>query len=281
PYRYLPYATGDNTGKLLSKTYKSINQLENILQVVVIDNKIPAPGKSWVIVAHSPVKFLVTDPDGNQTGYDPDSSTDIQNIPNSSYGIQQGLIDDTGANPPQPDILYYGQENPIPGEYKVEVIGTGVGEYKLDLGQATGPGGTSLQTISGTAAIGKTDTYTVTAFPDSNTSLVLDKEVTFVTLKADLKSLYERGLIDNKGIYTSLSAKIDVAAKANTIQSNLLRKTLTIAALKTFLEELSAQRGKHIKEGAYQILYNDVQTLIKNLQNNSTNPTPTPVSGGS
>jgi len=279
PYRYVPYATGDRSGMLLSQAYHSIDQLVGVLQVVVLNNKTPEPGESWSIVAHSPVTFLVTDPNGNQTGFDPSSNTTVEAIPNSSYGIQQGLIDDTGINPPQPDILYYGQENPAEGTYEIKVTGTGSGEYTLDFAESTGPGNSSLQTVEGTASIGKTDTYIITNSSDSNNQQVISKDVTFDTLRADLLSLYQRDLIDNKGIYTSLKAEVDIAEKANMVQNPVLRLITTKLAFVAITNELNAQRDKRITEDAYQILINDVHILQNS--NNVVSPTPTPSGGGS
>jgi hypothetical protein len=162
PYRYLPYASGDRSGMTLYQAYhETINQLNNVLQVVVVENKAPQPGRSWVIVAHSPVQLFITDPTGAQTGFNPATGSNLQNIAGSTYGVQQGLIDDTGVLPPLPDVLYFGQNNLEDGTYKVQVIGTGSGPYTLDFAVASGPGDTSLQTVTGTAVPGQTDTYIV------------------------------------------------------------------------------------------------------------------------
>lgn len=258
PYRYAPYASGDRTGKLLSEDYKTINQLEDKLQVVIVENKAPQPGMSWIVAAHSPVELLITDPDLVQTGFNPSDSTYPKYISNSTYGVQQGIIDDTGIEPPLPDIKYYGQNNPIPGTYKVQVIGTGMGLYSLDFGFAKGPGDTSLQTFPGIAAPGKIDTYLVTMFLDPSRSIIINKIVTYDILKADLQELFNQGFIDNKGIFNSLMKKIDSAIKSSDKES-------TKDILNSYTNELNAQRGKHITEEAYQILYDDSNFLIKSL----------------
>ena len=165
PFRHPPYQGpfpgGNWSGKLLSETYGTVNHLESVLQVVVIQNKAPQPGRSWTIVAHSPVELLITDPTGAQTGFNPVTGTYIQDIPESTYGLQQGLLDDTGVLPPPPDVLYFGQNNLSMGKYTVQVIGTGSGPYSLDFGLASGPDDTSLRTVTGVAVPGQTDTYIV------------------------------------------------------------------------------------------------------------------------
>lgn len=162
PYRYQPYASGDRSGMTLCQAYhETINQLKDSLQVVVFENKAPQPGRSWVLVAHSPVQLLITDPTGAQSGFNPATGSYLLNIPGSSYGVQKGLSDDSGVQPPLPDSLYFGQNALENGTYKIQVIGTGSGPYTLDFGVASGPGNTSLQTVTGTAVPGQTDTYIV------------------------------------------------------------------------------------------------------------------------
>ena len=160
PNRYIP----DHSGMTLYQAYhQTINQLADTLQVVVFENKAPKPGTSWVIVAHSPVKMLITDPNGTQTGFNPTTGSNVLNIPGSSYGVQKGINDPNSPQPPLPDVLYFGQNDLENGTYKVQVIGTGNGPYTLDFGTASGPGNTSLQSVTGTAVPGQTDTYIVSA----------------------------------------------------------------------------------------------------------------------
>ncbi|HVA90761.1 MAG TPA: hypothetical protein VNL71_13075 [Chloroflexota bacterium] len=72
------------------------------------------------------------------------------------------MSDDTGAGPPLPPDLYFGQNDPINGTYELQVIGTGTGPYTLDFFAIGAGGGTSLQTLAGTTATGQIDTYNIT-----------------------------------------------------------------------------------------------------------------------
>lgn len=162
PYRYPPYATGDRSGKSLYQAYnKTLKQMASSFQVEVMDNKSPEPGRTWVIVAHSPVEMLITDSNGQRTGYDPETGTYVLEIPDSSYGPEDGIVDDTGVEPTLPEVLYFGQNSLENGTYKVEVIGTGSGQYELDFAVANGPMDTEIQSISGTTTPGQIDTYLV------------------------------------------------------------------------------------------------------------------------
>jgi hypothetical protein len=177
PFRYTPYATGDQSGKLLSEAYRPINQDKDRLHVIVYANKAPQPGKSWTIVAHSPVEMLVTDPNGKRTGFDRQTGREVQDIPGSSYGLEEGIADDEGTAPPLPDALYFGQTNLTPGTYKVEVVGTGTGPYTLDFGFASGPNDTSNQTVRGSALPRSVDTYLVTVSATPGQPAVVQRQV--------------------------------------------------------------------------------------------------------
>jgi hypothetical protein len=164
PYRYKPHSTGDRSGKLLSQTYGTVKQLSRTLQVVVYENKAPRPGKAWAVVAHSPVQLLISDPNGAKTGYGPDGSS-FSEIPGATYGIQPGLGDDTEDSVAEPDVPYFEQGTLVEGTYKIQVIGTGTGPYRLDLSFATGPNDSSTQSVAGHALPGSIDTYLVTGSP--------------------------------------------------------------------------------------------------------------------
>lgn len=159
PARYKP----DHTGMTLSRAYpkKTIKQLDSILQVIVIENKAAKPGRAWAITAHSPVQMLITDPARARTGYDPATKGFMSEIEGSSYGVEQGLVDDTGELPPQEDVLSFGQSEMEEGTYRVDVIGTGVGHYRLDFAVSGGPDDNFLQSVEGEAITGQTDTYLV------------------------------------------------------------------------------------------------------------------------
>jgi hypothetical protein len=162
PYRYQPYATGDRSGKTLYQAYnKTLKQMASGFQIEIVGNKAPQPGRAWAIVAHSPVEMLITDPNGAQTGFNPVTGSYVLNIPDTSYGIGDGIEDDSGVGPRLPDILYFGQNQLEDGVYMIQVIGTGSGPYTLDFAVASGPGNTFLQTVAGTALPGQTDTYIV------------------------------------------------------------------------------------------------------------------------
>ena len=82
-------------------------------------------------------------------------------IPDSSYGPEEGIVDPPNEYPPLPHVLYFGQNQLEDGIYKIEVIGTGAGSYTLDIAIANGPMDGSLRSISGVTEPGTIDTYFV------------------------------------------------------------------------------------------------------------------------
>ena len=62
---------------------------------------------------------------------------------------------------------------------------------------------------------------------------------------------YSNGWIKNKGIYNSLSKKVENAKKANEKGKN---KTVQ-NKLESYQHELEAQRGKHVTEEGYDYMY--------------------------
>lgn len=107
------------------------------------------------------VEFLVTSSSGLQTGYLVASKSYLQNIPTSSYGVQHDISDDTGRNPPMPDITYFGLSEGENGIYTLQIIGRQPGKYHLDVGVVFGPGN-STTSADGTLTTNQVDNYTLT-----------------------------------------------------------------------------------------------------------------------
>jgi hypothetical protein len=106
----------------------------------------PDPAEyGWIFFAlASPAEFVVTDPLGRKTGYDPISDTSYSEIPEAYY-VYETIIDPTGENYSEDPHVYKGFElyEPIDGEYLISVIGVDSGTYTLyarafdsDLGEA-------------------------------------------------------------------------------------------------------------------------------------------------
>jgi len=74
--------------------------------------------------------FLLTDPQGRRTGNDPRTGLHFEEIPRSFYDYE-GLDDDeTGEPGPSSGVTDIG--NPLPGEYRLQVIGKEDGKYDIE-----------------------------------------------------------------------------------------------------------------------------------------------------
>ena len=96
---------------------------------------------------------------GNKTGYDTQTEAILQQIPDTSYGNELGIapVDGTTANPSE--TKYFQQINPADGNYILQLIGTGDGEYSLDFSKIDDQGRVTTQVINGVAKNGVTEIY--------------------------------------------------------------------------------------------------------------------------
>jgi len=114
-------------------------------------NDYDVDARSLAISAHSPVEFVVTDSLGRKSGYDPATGTVWDQIPNAVYYTRE-------LGPNGPGISLHSKEldipSPLDGEYIVTVIGTGEGNYKLDVYASNWQGNVERQVFSGVASSG-------------------------------------------------------------------------------------------------------------------------------
>ena len=112
---------------------------------------VPRPVKnSLSIVVGSPVDILTIDPQDRRIGYDSETGTAVNEIPEATYS---GL----GS---QPQIITI--PSPIPGGYSIYSFGTGTGNYTIII-ESIATNGTIIGTLTlnNTASQGKLDTYSI------------------------------------------------------------------------------------------------------------------------
>ena len=125
---------------------------------------------SWVInggasigaQAHSPVAMLLTDPLGRRTGYDPATGTEVNEIPSSSYGLMGGIENDETNTDGIPGLLTVEANDPIPGNYTLQITGTGTGSYEVDGWSVTDAGALTSSSSQGDATPGSSAAMTLT-----------------------------------------------------------------------------------------------------------------------
>ena len=114
-------------------------------------------------VVHSPVEILVTDPNGNRAGYDPNTGTDVFEIPGASYVRDFSVIDadENSAAAGEPSgVKTLCIPSPSGGTYSTALIGTAAGSYTLDSSTYWPGNSQTSQTTTGTTDVGIVDTST-------------------------------------------------------------------------------------------------------------------------
>jgi hypothetical protein len=164
-------------GTVLNKITALHNTVTPFYSPSSIPNSSPIPTEtstcdcSWAISSGTNVEFLITSPSGQQEGYLQSSNSYIKDLPDAYYGVEPGIADETGQNPPQPDMLQFGQSNPQNGIYDIQVIGKHPGNYHLDILFAWGPSNTEKLSFEGILNLNQIDKYKVT-FPDGTVEKV-------------------------------------------------------------------------------------------------------------
>ncbi len=108
----------------------------------------------------SPVELILTDPQGRRTGFDPLNKTSFRDIPASQYSASV-LCDEPNYSRCQPPFKSLHVADTMDGQYTVDVIGTGTGDFTVVVrisDEATGNWITHL--YSGTTAPGHTSRLT-------------------------------------------------------------------------------------------------------------------------
>ena len=106
---------------------------------------------SIYIAAHSPLVFLITDPAGRRTGFDPSTNTNINEILDSDYSFERLYASDGSFI----ESLIFSTGSPISGKYKMTIFGTGSGPFDIDFLVYDEDGNPGLATISGNTFLGE------------------------------------------------------------------------------------------------------------------------------
>lgn len=106
-----------------------------------------------------PVEIVVTDPLGRRTGYDPGTKVHYDEIPGAVY-ITQAVANSDGSGAAFTEkYVLVGQ--PEDGDYLVQVLGTGSGEYALDVAAVSWGGYLNVLNFGGSVVDGSSRTETI------------------------------------------------------------------------------------------------------------------------
>jgi pimeloyl-ACP methyl ester carboxylesterase len=192
------------------------------------------------IMLFSPVDVKITAPDGKQLGKDFSSGNNLTQIPNAAYSGPIG------------EHEYILIQDPLPGQYKVETIGTGNGAFTIASGRIDAAttttsvvsGSTTLnQIISNTLFLSSTSTsITLTPPPPLiATSTPTTTPLTPDTCVSDITQAYQSKWIIKKAIYDNLifdCKALKEAFKVRDLAKTNLAKNLAIAAIKLILSDM-------------------------------------------
>ncbi len=214
-----------------------------------------------VIMINPEVEILVADPLDRKTGkHIINGITQSYNeIPEALYGYEEPISNPGDGEEPKSfgtGVNSFILPTPINGDYTITLSSNKEKFYTINISTTEKDGDYSLSKFQGAIAPNDDDISIVNYSQDEPSKV--KKSVTFDSLKSDLRELFNLGFIDNKGILNSLIKKVDSAIKSK--DEKPLDKILN-----SFINELNAQRGKHVKEEAYQILIDDANLIIKNL----------------
>lgn len=240
----------------------------------------------WIIVTATgtggkvEVPIIITDPLGRRMGFDPRSEKWITEFDVSYDTGTQGPVDMTEdteylyLNDPKfkaqydegtdwkADIAF----NLIAGDYTIEAVGKGLTEYKLGIavthrikGQ---PKKYSSLDFTGIIDKDRTAKFKITYNPDPASEPGVGARIaTPSSLKQDITLSRKIGWIDNDGIMNSLLKKVDTM-EASIAKGN---KEAAKNQLNAFINEVNAQKGKHISDKAAKIFLEDAQYLSESL----------------
>lgn len=205
----------------------------------------------------SPVDVKITTPDGNQIGKNFSTGANINQIPGATYSGPIG------------EHEYVVIEDPLPGQYKVETVGTGNGAYTVAAGlidQVTTSvslvsGTTSVdQIISNTLFVSSTSTsLTLTPpLPPVATSTPTTTELTPETCITDLTKAYQDHWIGKKQTYERLTADCQALKglfKAKNATKTKFAKGLIDVAIRLTLANMELlARDKNNTEDAVSLI---------------------------
>ncbi len=186
----LPKMTSGKIYKLLTgKTVEEEIFLSPIEKILSID-------------LHSPIDILVISPDGKKMGKNFETGGEYNEIPGAFYS---GF---------QTDEEYITIPNPIDGEYKIELQGTGSGKYEVLTSYISDEVSTTTEVLGVTTLNQKTSLEVVV---DNNNpeSLNSEKVVTLDILISDIKLAYDIGWIKDKKVRDNLIKQVNNAIKFN------------------------------------------------------------------
>lgn len=139
------------------------------------ENKAETEG-SIEIGAKAPVQILVTDPDGNKTGYDTTSSSVMTEIPHSEYFFDEAYS--PSSTPLANTGVYWAiVRTPKKGTYQIDISGRANQSYGLTVYGTDKDTNTTFKLLEGELSPYGTEIYKVQYSPDATENIVVNKRI--------------------------------------------------------------------------------------------------------
>jgi len=222
-----------------NKIFKILTGKDSITN---IDNGFNISPVILLLQLKSPIDFVITDPDKNKIGKNFQTGEEYNEVPNAFYSGYEA------------DDEYITILDPLDGEYKIELQGTGGGNYAVLTSYISDQVSTTTEIVGITTTNQITD-LNVVVDNDNPLDISLEKEVTLEILLNDIRGAYNLGWIKDTKTRDYLLKKSQDMYKNGRLDKRLAKGLLT--DLKNFSKD-------RINEKAYNIIKEDLEWLINN-----------------
>jgi pimeloyl-ACP methyl ester carboxylesterase len=231
---------------------KIYTTLTNKTATTIIDRGFQLSPRVLILQLLSPIDVVVTAPDGKKVGKN-FSGGEFNEIPDAFYSGNST------------DEEYVTILNPLDGEYKIEVKGTGSGGgYGVLTSYASDEFATTTQ-INGTTLANQITQISVEVDNDAPEDLEADRVVTAEVLLNDIKQAYQLGWIKDKKLYDKLYRQACVMLRIDSQPLRLWWKLpIDKRAARVLANQLGTYNANQITEQAYNLIKADLEYLINN-----------------
>ncbi len=262
-------------GNKMRQLSKRIITVGIALFVVCIE--IFSQAEYFVIYADGNVRMLIIDGAGRKLGYDPNTKTYFEQIPRSSIGAagidivtdEGGESDESQSNPVEAMIF-----DVVEGRYQIIVSGKSLSFFSLQFRTEYNNKGKTFET-GGIIDSAQTVSFNFTFTTTSGLVFEVERVISSSTLRQDLAASFKLNLLGDKEFYKDLSKRLEkfereLADKDSSKARHELEKfgkKLEEVRKETIKNEEKKEKEekKFITADAYQILQEDVNTLLKQL----------------
>lgn len=228
---------------------------------------------SVTVRVNGAVEFVIKDPLGKRSGFDPKLNQRYDEI-NESYGVFSIDSEDPNVEPPE-SVNEFMTQNPVDGKYSLSLYGTKPSEYRLSIviSRALDEGADFI--FKGVMDSAATVQYEFEYSSVSGTPFTATKVVSSSTLRQDLDNSFKLNLLGGREFYKELNHRLDKFEKELTKKDSSKARHELEKFWKNIDEVFQKEKKKEkneekedkkfVTDDAYQIFQEDVQALLNQL----------------